>query len=709
MAMILLDLPTSARLDYIRRAVRMPSFATSRLRVTKNESGWPPMDDIFSINASGTNVLFGPDHRRMWFTAVESDTVVVQRFIGHSELKGNYQGIAALRNKSLQTEISSMAAELCGARPRVLWLQSGYHDLVQAKDRRCSKRHPCRLALTDKLRQNYQHAFQWAGTLAPTRVWLSRHSTNEMNVSSLEEWVQTQGLPTTGWMYADHRKAWACSGIDEHELPHHTGAIQYGFFNRRYCCAYLSSLRTWLAISLTSKSVEGAHQALGKDEETQRTFVERLESHLQWQRNQLKEDSRNHRFLVYRPGNRWLVCASGPVRRYAAHNRKLPGCMSARQQYLGSRPAPYTGHWDDAIANVMSGTFTNYSRVDAITGLGNIMSGLISVAAVAMLSRRILLVENWTSAAHSLEWPMTQLLLHTSGFEDSLERAQSSGSRLDSFMAEDDFSIANHLCSVNLRNNPEARVWRIVSDQYFLPLLFLNPHHKRDLAAASSLSSSGNGRQHTSSPVWGPALEFLLRPRRALVGAAHSFEETNLRPDGAKVLAIHMRCVVSDGRCAGRNLYLAAECARKRAIAQNATRVFVAAMHHSHRAMIAGHLNGTAQVFWSGEAVGAQHQTDSHEDKRLTDLLLLARADELLLTTHSSFGYVARGLAAGKRAVFYNTCEDLPSRATEPGLMIAKSVLGRSSKCRDLLKQAKETRESTIASVLSSAIFGSAL
>ena len=37
------------------------------------------------------------------------------------------------------------------------------------------------------------------------------------------------------------------------------------------------------------------------------------------------------------------------------------------------------------------------------------------------------------------------------------------------------------LCSENLRQTPSARIWRIFSNQYFLPLLLLNPHHAREV------------------------------------------------------------------------------------------------------------------------------------------------------------------------------------------------------------------------------------
>lgn len=125
------------------------------------------------------------------------------------------------------------------------------------------------------------------------------------------------------------------------------------------------------------------------------------------------------------------------------------------------------------------------NRSDAkrlLPGLGNIAAALASSAAVAMLSRRVLLCENWTIATESFDAPLDALVLGRSGWEPYLARAQSS-SRAETFITSDDTSLATTLCSHDLRHGSAtaaagegdlggsnggpttARVWRIFSNR----------------------------------------------------------------------------------------------------------------------------------------------------------------------------------------------------------------------------------------------------
>ena len=254
LALMLLDVKGNAHWDYMHRATRMPRSADVKVNLA-NEHSWLPTRQIFVLSAHGGNVTFAPSHRRMWFKAAASDTVVAHRFIGHADLDDNYMGVATVNQETVRREITGMAEDLCEHRPRVLWFQSGYHELVQARTLRCTAQRPCNLVLTEELRMRYEQALEWLESLTPHRVWLSRHSTSVDNVSSLEEWARSL-LPRRLWLYSDHREAWACFA-NERNVSLHTGAIQLGFINRHYCCAFLSSLRTWLAIQLTRRSVGG--------------------------------------------------------------------------------------------------------------------------------------------------------------------------------------------------------------------------------------------------------------------------------------------------------------------------------------------------------------------------------------------------------------------------------------------------------------------
>jgi hypothetical protein len=68
-------------------------------------------------------------------------------------------------------------------------------------------------------------------------------------------------------------------------------------------------------------------------------FVASLTRHLQWQREQLRlgKDAQ-HRFLILRPGERYLVCSPGGMTRLATHNTTLAGCISL-SRFVTKHPA----------------------------------------------------------------------------------------------------------------------------------------------------------------------------------------------------------------------------------------------------------------------------------------------------------------------------------------------------------------------------------
>ena len=60
-----------------------------------------------------------------------------------------------------------------------------------------------------------------------------------------------------------------------------------------------------------------------------------------------------------------------------------------------------------------------------------------------------------------------------SGWMPYVTALQASGASVDSFAAHDDSSGFAPLCGDDLRRRPSARLWRVFSNQYFLPLLLL--------------------------------------------------------------------------------------------------------------------------------------------------------------------------------------------------------------------------------------------
>ena len=64
---------------------------------------------------------------------------------------------------------------------------------------------------------------------------------------------------------------------------------------------------------------------------------------------------------------------------------------------------------------------------------------------------------------------MSDLVLETSGWLPYVTELQASGRSVDSFASHDDTSGFGALCGDNLERRPAARLWRIFSNQYFLP------------------------------------------------------------------------------------------------------------------------------------------------------------------------------------------------------------------------------------------------
>lgn len=194
------------------------------------------------------------------------NAVVSMRFNGHpavDRVTGNFVGISSLTHLQLQRAIVASAQHWCGDRPRVVWLQSGYHDVAGSNyllfPNPSLKASQVPFNLTDEQfhvriahhqvvwRNNANLALRWVETLAPRRAWLSRHSGRgaPIDVASLERHVQTTLLPARRaehvadsvdaskptvakpqpWLYVDAADAWACettssAGGRRHEAEH---------------------------------------------------------------------------------------------------------------------------------------------------------------------------------------------------------------------------------------------------------------------------------------------------------------------------------------------------------------------------------------------------------------------------------------------------------------------------------------------------------
>ena len=356
-------------------------------------------------------------------------------------------------------------------------------------------------------------------------------------------------------------------------------------------------------------------------------------------------------------------------------------------------------------------------------GLGNIVEAVISAAALAILTRRILVIEGWPTAPASFGPPLAPgLLVGRTDLEDGqhahainrsivgpwharLVKAQPFGSpRFDTFASHDGLSAASLICHSSLDREPAARVWRVYSNENFLPIIRAN---KR-------VEQSGGFIARDGPAVWSTLARALMVPtpdvearvaayyakhiaRRPAVGTAGRAAATgSVEQDRPPTLGFHFRCVNLNGACTARNMAMASHCAllRLRAL-ENATlplatdgarrprraQLFLATIHSKARRHIEAHLRLHGhKVIWHGDAQERQEASESQEASRLIDAMLIAKCDGILLSRASTFGYVIRALAgesqgsaSGQAAPTYHfdptgaTCAPV-SRDTEPPL-----------------------------------------
>jgi hypothetical protein len=435
-----------------------------------------------------------------------------------------------------------------------------------------------------------------------------------------------------------------------------------------------------------------------------------LHRHLHWQTRQLEAARRNAsaadglRFLVLRPGDRGTVCTTpylasgkcGGGRPYVGYN----GTLGAAE------------HWD----TVLTAGRPELRRL--LPGLGNIAAALASSAAVAILSHRILLVENWTVAAESYAAPLPALLLERSGWGEILLRAQAH-SRYESFITSDDTSLASTLCTRDLRAVPSERVWRVFSNQYFLPLMAANERYRPQIE--TWIASGGGG----GVGLWAPLARALLRPlphvqsridtiageafpteqrppssandgtgdastsRSSSSSASDGVVDARTSSDAGGTLSMHLRCMETlNGFCHPLKIALYAACAVERLNATRATRLFVATMHardaQTLREGIRRSLPSVSVITSRGEggrmAERVETGTQWQEESRITDTWLLALGNELLLSPASTMGYLAMSLTDAP-ATMLNTCKPPPTR--EASFHLLRTSLKKSRACAE--------------------------
>ena len=128
--------------------------------------------------------------------------------------------------------------------------------------------------------------------------------------------------------------------------------------------------------------------------------------------------------MLLRPGDKFTICDPGSENNLEGKVAKIAGATCRRGRLpAGAVPSARRGaHWDELM---LRGRARHTTR--PVPGLGNVLLSVASAVVTAIVSQRVLLVENWTVAAHSLGPPMSDLLLETSAWRPHVEREQQAG------------------------------------------------------------------------------------------------------------------------------------------------------------------------------------------------------------------------------------------------------------------------------------------
>ena len=354
-----------------------------------------------------------------------------------------------------------------------------------------------------------------------------------------------------------------------------------------------------------------------------------------------------------------------------------------------------------------------------LPGLGNVALSLVAAAATAIVSRRILLLENFSIPARSFGSPIRELVAETSGWAPHLSEATQYGGVMDSWAAHDDQSAFADLCTANLRSWPPSRVWRIWSNQYFAPLLLLNTHHAAsvesmvetaaeagigsDMTAGSAVGAAMKGDGHS---LWVPAIRSLWVPRPSLLAELAAFESRR-GLSGAPFVAMHARMPLKPMQVRG-----ITACVLARLAANNASTLFLATLFGANRRMLEQALAAKGRrVVWFGRTLERQSESSSGSDAAVADMWLMGRAREVMVNAGSTFGYVVHGLSGGRAtryggthtsahfvgAVGPNDCRAVGT--PEASFHLLPSALRSSTACRTGEREAKRRHSVLFASM----------
>jgi hypothetical protein len=214
------------------------------------------------------NASFFHGNRHWLLESPVYNVTVYMHFIGHANFRDNFQGLQSLLDQTVQQRILHNVNTYCGSRPRVLWLNSGYHDM------RAANHHPERFEdIFDWLSSNVVPSISSRSGDVINSLFLSRQPPPSYPPGHRLTMIERlQGDPKRmiafnsfiknitdhkgGWTYVDYKEALAChKNGSTYGLHGHIGAIGKYIDSVNFHNQYLSILQTMLALKYTTKDL----------------------------------------------------------------------------------------------------------------------------------------------------------------------------------------------------------------------------------------------------------------------------------------------------------------------------------------------------------------------------------------------------------------------------------------------------------------------
>jgi len=238
--------------------------------------------------------------------------------------------------------------------------------------------------------------------------------------------------------------------------------------------------------------------------------------------------------------------------------------------------------WDSNFLNL----YPSYFR--PIPGFGNIALAIVSSFILAIETKRVFLIKDFSHADSVFSYPLNKLLLETSNW--SIPKKNT----LVSFASHDANSAYKHICK--LPRNPTQRTWLIYSNMYFAPLIHI----------------------FKKKPIWHESINFLFRPKPHILNSIKAYPNYT---------GIHLRNKISHKQAQRLKMYIKTKT------------ILFSTLYPSNYKFFR---NYTLRI--QTKAKGGQKKSENDFEDVVKDIWFLSQSKHLFLNKKSTFGYFVRGL-----------------------------------------------------------------